>query len=204
MKGKSVTVLVGGIPGVGKSSISGYVAKNLGIDLVLSGDYLREFIRPFSDIERFSVLNSSVYEAWSAFGEKNRENIENGFLAQADVINRGVSAVLRRSLDNGESLILESLYFVPGQLDEDVRERIVPLYLYISDLKLHEKRLNERQEYTHFNSPGKRLSRQLDVYRVMMDYSLKECEKYGIPVFDNVDYLNTRDRILKHIREKVE
>ena len=203
MPGKSPTILIGGIPGVGKSSISGYIASNTGIDIVLSGDYLREFIRPFSDFDSFNVLKSSVYESWSMFGEKTRENIERGFLSQAEVINRGVSAILRRSLDNGEPLIVESLYFVPSQLDSEILDEILPVYLFISDRTVHEKRLNERQEFTHFKSPGQRLSRQLDVYRVMMDYSLRECKKFNVATFDNIDYLNTRERILKHIKEKM-
>lgn len=199
MSGRSYTILVGGIPGVGKSSISGFIAKQVGIDIVLSGDYLREFIRPFSGNSEFKALETSVYEAWQSYGEKSRENIEKGFLAQAGIINRGVSAVLKRSLDNGESVIVESLYFVPSQIDPSVLAEITPLYLYISDKELHEKRLNERQDYTHFNSPGERLSRQLDTYRVMMDYSLKESLDMGIQTFDNLDYLNTRDRIHKYI-----
>ncbi len=203
MGGRTAAILVGGIPGVGKSSISGYVAKELGIDLVLSGDYLREFIRPFSEYDEFKPLQSSVYDSWSIFGEKSRENIEQGFLLQARIINRGVSAVLRRSISNGEPLIVESLYFVPSQLDPDLLEKILPVYIYISDKDLHTKRLNERQEYTHFNSPGQRLSKQLDTYRVMMDYSLKECSEFGVPTFDNKDYLNTRELILNHIRKKL-
>lgn len=204
MAQKSLTVFIGGIPGVGKSSISGYIARSAGIDLVLSGDYLREFLRPFADTHSFKALNSSVYDSWSLFGEKTRENVERGFLAQAGIINRGVSAVLRRSIENGEPLILESLYFIPSQLDEDLLDRIVPLYLHISDKALHEARLNERQKFTHFNSPGQRLSKQLDTYRIMMEYSISECEKYGIPIYDNVDYLNTRQKILTYIMEKLE
>lgn len=203
MSGRSAAILIGGIPGVGKSSISGYVAKDLGIDLVLSGDYLREFLRPFSQYDEFKPLHSSVYESWSLFGEKTRENVEKGFLLQASIINKGVSAVLRRSINNGEPIIVESLYFVPSQLDQDLMENITPVYLYISDKELHTKRLNERQEFTHFNSPGQRLSRELDTYRIMMDYSLEECDRFGIPSFDNVDYLNTREMVLKHIRKEL-
>lgn len=202
MSKKSVAILIGGIPGVGKSSISGHIARNVGIDIVLSGDYLREFIRPFSEVESFKVLQSSVYESWSLYGDKTTENIERGFISQAEIINRGMSAVLRRSIENGEPIIVESLYFVPSQIDSSLLGEILPLYLFISDKSLHERRLNERQEFTHYNSPGERLARQLDVYRVMMEYSLKECREYNIPVFDNVDYLNTRDEILRYIRER--
>lgn len=196
-------ILIGGIPGVGKSSIAGYIAKNEGIDVVLSGDYMREFIRPFADMEAFGVLDRSVYLSWEIYGEKSSENIEKGFLAQAKIINTGLSAVLRRAIENGEPLIVESLYFVPDQLDKDILGKIIPLYLYISDKSLHEERLNERQKFTHFNSPGDRLSRELDTYRVMMEYSLKQCSEYGIPAFDNLDYLNTRERILDYVREKM-
>ena len=191
-------ILIGGIPGVGKSSISGYMARELGIDLVLSGDYLREFVRPVCpDLE---VLQSSVYDAWKTYGPESRDTILKGFLDQAKIINRGTNAVLKRAISNGESLILETLYFVPSHLDEDVLSEITPLYIYISDRDLNAKRLNERQQYTHFNSPGKRLADQLDRYRIMMSYSLEECKKFGIRTFENLDYMKTREQILDYVK----
>lgn len=195
---KAKIILIGGIPGVGKSSISGYIARELGIDLVLSGDYLREFVRPVCpDLE---VLQVSVYEAWRNYGPESRDTVLRGFLEQARVINSGTSAVLRRAVANGESLILETLYFVPSQLDRDVLSGIIPLYIYISDRETNAKRLNERQQYTHFNSPGKRLADQLDRYRIMMSHSLEECEKFGIRTFDNQDYMKTREQILDYVK----
>lgn len=200
MKDDPLTILIGGIPGVGKTSISGYLAKNLGIDIVLSGDYLREFLRPFSDHEEFKPLGVSVYESWKEYGEKNEANILRGFLKQGELLNRGVNAIIRRSIDNGEPLIIESLYFIPEHFERDLMERIIPLYIYISDKELHTRRLNERQDFTHKNSPGKRLSDQLDTYRVMMQYSLSESRKLGIRSFDNINYLKTREDILEYIK----
>ena len=191
-------ILMGGIPGVGKSSISGYIARELGIDLVLSGDYLREFVRPVCpDLE---VLQVSVYDAWKTYGSESQDTVLKGFLDQARVINSGTNAVLKRAIANGESLILETLYFVPSQLDENVLSEITPLYIYISDRDLNAKRLNERQQYTHFNSPGKRLADQLDRYRIMMSYSLEECGKFGIRTFENLDYMKTREQILDYVK----
>lgn len=200
MGDRPLTILIGGIPGVGKTSISGYLAKELGIDIVLSGDYLREFLRPFSSHEEFKPLGVSVYEAWKEFGDKNDENILNGFLKQGELLNRGVKAIIKRSVDNGEPLIIESLYFIPEQLGREILDRIISIYVYISDKELHIKRLNERQEYTHRNSPGKRLSDQLDTYRVMMNYSLSESNKFGLESFDNINYLKTREDILEYIK----
>lgn len=197
---KPIIVLIGGIPGVGKSSISGFAARALGVDIVLSGDYLREFARPLLSETNKEIISTSVYEAWKFFGEESEETIRKGFLAQGEILNRGLNAVLSRAIKNGEPLFVETLHFIPSQLDSKVLEEITPLYIYISDRELNSKRLLERGSFTHFNSPGKRLSDQLGRYRVMMEYSLKECGEFGIQTFDNVEYEHTRDQILQYIK----
>ncbi len=197
---KPVILLIGGIPGVGKSSISGYLARNLGIDIVLSGDYLREFARPLLSEKDKKIIGVSVYEAWNLFGDENRENIANGFLAQGELLNRGLNSVLSRAIRNGEPLIVESLYFIPSQIESEILEKITALYIYISQKEINSQRLLEREKFTHFSSPGKRLSDQLDRYRVMMDYSLDECRKFGIKTFDNLDYIHTREQILQYVK----
>ena len=196
---KARVIFLGGIPGVGKSSISGYVASHLGIDIVLSGDYLREFVRPILNGEA-DILNVSVYEAWKEFGEFSEENVLKGFLAQGEIMNRGIEAVLRRALNNGESVIVETLYFIPDQIDQDVLNKTTAFYIQISDPEVNSRRLLQRSNYTHFSSSGERLSRELPVYRIMRDYSIDQCRKHAIKVFDNLDYLSTRESIYRYCR----
>jgi mevalonate-3-phosphate-5-kinase len=196
-------VLIGGIPGVGKTSIAGEIAKALDIDIVLSGDYLREFIRPFGDYAKFSVMSRSVYEAWTSFGEKNRENIISGFLAQSEVMNAGISAIIRRAVINGEDMVIEQLHFVPSQLGRDLLNQIIPIYLYIHDIDIHRDRLKERVNFTHANSPGERLAEQLDTYRFMMDYSLEESRSYGIRIFESSDYRKALKAVLAFVESEV-
>lgn len=195
-------VLIGGIPGVGKTSIAGEIAKALDIDIVLSGDYLREFIRPFGDYAKFSVMSKSVYNAWTSFGERNRENIVSGFLAQSEVMNAGISAVIRRAAGNGEDIVIEQLHFVPSQLGKDLINQIIPIYLYIHDIDIHRDRLRERVNFTHANSPGERLADQLDTYRFMMDYSLEESRSYGIRIFESSDYGKTLKDVLAFVESE--
>jgi 2-phosphoglycerate kinase len=196
-------VLIGGIPGVGKTSIAGEIAKALDIDIVLSGDYLREFIRPFGDYAKFSVMSRSVYDAWTSFGERNRENIVSGFLAQSEVMNAGISAIIRRAVGNGEDVVIEQLHFVPSQLGRDMINQIIPIYLYIHDIGVHRDRLKERVNFTHANSPGERLADQLDTYRFMMDYSLEESRSYGIKIFESSDYRKTLKDVLAFVESEV-
>ncbi|MCL5102439.1 MAG: AAA family ATPase [Candidatus Marsarchaeota archaeon] len=193
-------IFIGGVPGVGKTSISGVIAKELGIDLVLSGDYLREFVRDL-DIKNAETLKHSVYDSWKLFGEKNSGNIIKGFKAQSEIMCDGISATLKRAFNNGESLIIESLY-INEELLKTINETATKAaYIYISDWQTHADRLNERELYTHFKSPGARLSAQLDVYRTIMDYSKSISEAGGIKLFDNVDYLATRKEMVNFFRD---
>lgn len=193
-------IFIGGVPGVGKTSIAGVVAKKLGINIMLSGDYLREFVRPIaSGNGTEKILSVSVYEAWKEFGNKDNGTIIKGYLSQCDYLSAGTEAVLKRAVKNGESLILESLYLNQGLVDIIKNNEICAAYLYINDLQTHAKRLNERQFYTHFKSPGERLSAQLDVYKVIMDYSVRLAKDNGLRVFDNADFKKTEKAVVDFV-----
>ncbi|MCL4329631.1 MAG: 2-phosphoglycerate kinase [Candidatus Thermoplasmatota archaeon] len=193
-------IFIGGTPGVGKTSISGYLAKALGIDLVLSGDYLREFLRG-SDPERFRNLSVSVYDSWKLYGERTRENLLKGFMDQAVVMNRGFESIISRSVSNGEPLIVETLYYVPNFL-ETFFHSLVTFYLYIGDESTHRLHLNERTRFTHPDSPGERLSAHLDEYREIMNTSMDLCNEHGIKTFDTSDFISARDRILIYVKQE--
>jgi mevalonate-3-phosphate-5-kinase len=189
-------ILIGGIPGVGKTSISGYIARQLNINIVMSGDYIREIIRPF--VPDDDVLQYSVYDSWKKYGENTEVNVTRGFLNQGKLINRATYSSIRRAINNGEPMIIETLYFIPDQLKEIIGE-ITSLYIHISDYYTHVNRLNEREKYTHFGSPGERLSSNLKNYRIVMKESMRQCEKYNIRIFDNMDYIRTREQILEYV-----
>jgi 2-phosphoglycerate kinase len=201
---KNKVILIGGIPGVGKTSISGFLAKEIGIDLVMSGDYLREFIRPFSKDMNMDIMEKSVYDAWQMFGPKNEENILKGFMEQGKIMNTGTTRILKRAIQNGEPIIIETLYFLPSQMDREILKKITLFYIQISDRKVNAERLLERKQYTHFHSPGERLAEKLDEYQIMMDRSLKECNNYRIRTFDNLNYMETRNLILEYVMNQKE
>lgn len=194
------TVLIGGVPGVGKSSLSGEIAKEFGFNILLSGDYLREFYRAYVPADH--PINTSVYEAWHMYGSKNEENVLSGFLAQSESMALGLQSVVRRAHGNGEYVVLETLYFVPS-LYEEMMNMTIPLYLYIDGEEDHRKNLNSRIKYTHFKSPGERLSDRLWEYRIMMHYSLRECKSHEIPAFETSNYLDAKEKVLEYVGRSV-
>ena len=197
--GREKIVFLGGVPGVGKTSIAGAIAKKFDIDIMLSGDYLREFMRPITNADSGKLLDVSVYETWKRFGAKTGENIIKGFEKQSESICSGISATIERAAKNGENLIIESLYLNQALIDTLKKHGACAAYLYISDFDTHAKRLNEREQYTHFSSPGGRLVTQLDVYKEIMNYSVNLSKNNNIKVFDNLDFKKTEEDVLKMV-----
>jgi mevalonate-3-phosphate-5-kinase len=195
---RSKIILIGGVPGVGKTSISGYVASRLGINIVLSGDYLREFLRAYP-LEDNDSLRYSVYDSWKDFGAMSEDNIIKGYMKQGKLLWKGLRRLVSRAIENGESMIIEVLYFLPQFFQDFSNSDLLPLYLYLSDEELHAKRLNERQVFTHYNSPGSRLISHLSEYRTIMRYSLENLQDTGILTYDNLDYNKTRDEVLERV-----
>jgi len=61
-KKRSITVLLGGTSGTGKSTLSSLIASRLGISTILSTDSIRHILRNFLNREDYPVLFASTYE----------------------------------------------------------------------------------------------------------------------------------------------
>ena len=202
MPEKSKIALIGGVPGVGKTSLSGSIAASNGINIVLSGDYLREFLRAYKN-ESGDVLGYSVYDSWKYFGDMTVDNIIRGYKEQAKFVWKGIRAIIDRAIKNGESVIIETLYFEPAYFSDIPRDLLLPVYIYISDSGIHEKRLGEREEFTHPGSSGKRLIEHLYEYRTIMSYSIDASKANNIEIIDNISYDNTKERLMKMVADFV-
>ena len=58
----SVTVLLAGTSGTGKSTLAGLLAARLGITTVLSTDNIRHMLRSFADEDKNPLLWASTYQ----------------------------------------------------------------------------------------------------------------------------------------------
>ena len=201
---ENVIIFIGGVPCVGKTSIAGFIARELDIDMVISGDYLREFIRPIITAEKkYDVLFTSVYDAWKHFGKMTDENIIKGYRAQSQFMSKGINSLIERANKNGENLILESLYFCPDEIDALKHRNVIQFYIYNSDNESYRKMIMERTQYTHLKSDGNRLAENIYQYTKIMEYTLKLCAQYDIKTFDSLDYMKVRNDILKYVKASI-
>ena len=200
MPEKTKIILIGGVPGVGKTSLSGSIAASNGINIVLSGDYLREFLRAYKN-ESAEILGYSVYDSWKYFGDMTVDNIIKGYKEQAKFVWKGIRAIIDRAIKNGEGMIIETLYFEPAYFSDIPKDLLLPVYIYISDRGIHEKRLGEREEFTHPGSSGKRLIAHLYEYRTIMSCSVDSSKANDIEIIDNISYDNTKERLMKMVAD---
>ncbi len=197
-------IVVGGVPSVGKTSICGYLARKFDIDMVLSGDYLREFLRgAVEDDKRYEILKTSVYDAWKRFGLRTKENIVKGYVEQGKVMSVGLNAVIERAIKNDEKLIMETLYFLPENFPSLRDESVIPVYIHVSSPERYREMILERERFTHPGQPGDRLAAQMDAYQAIAEYTLELCRKGGVKTFDNLDYLKTREEITQFVASRI-
>jgi len=199
-------IIVGGIPGTGKTTLASELAIRLGIRIVLGGDTLREFLRGIVDEKAHPVLFSSVYEAWKHFStEPTREAVIKGYVEQARIINACAARMLDRCERDGESIVLEYLHFLPSMLEQQLRFKgAVAMALELKSKEEHIQRFRIRQRYSHFKSPVERLINNLDKYEAMSAYMAEDARRHGIPVLESGDIQRAIDQALDIVYAKVE
>ncbi len=194
MENEKFIFIIGGVPGVGKTSMAGKLASDLHIDVVLSGDYLREFLRPYDTAGK---ITTSVYDSWKNHGVMNTDTIVKGYLDQASYLSKGMQRILKRSERDGEKILLETLYFIPEMWEGVKPDSISMAYLYVKDELQHRQKLLQRTEFTHFKESGERLADHLKEYRTIMDYTLNLCDRFSVPKIETSNYKEAYDRLLR-------
>ena len=140
---KTLLILIGGAPGVGKSTMAAHLATRLNITRTQSTDMLREVLRTLRSPEKNPELHYSSFEAWRALDDSPDRGdmptrIEEGYNRQADEVELAAQALLERSQHEQFSMIIEGVHIRPSMiqrlaLDPDVI--VVPILLTVSRKK---------------------------------------------------------------------
>jgi 2-phosphoglycerate kinase len=105
-------ILISGCPGTGKTTTAIKLANFLGIDQLVSTDIIRSVLRS-SNKEENPFLYSVTHEAWKYLGEKNSDNIWNGFLEHCRPLYPSMNYLIQKSFSEGRDLILEGAHITP-------------------------------------------------------------------------------------------
>ena len=201
---RPLLILVGGVPGCGKSTVSTEVAHRLEIVRTQSSDMLREVMRMMISEQLLPVLHTSSYMAWETLPVRVAETaehadlVEDGYRAQAYLVSGACESVIRRALTERVSLILEGVHVLPSLRDvlpEDSDAVVVPIML----ASLRKSTLRERVHGRGRTATKRRAERYLerfdDIWH-MQTFLLTEADQRDVPIIENDDLERTVQRVI--------
>ncbi len=191
---RPLLLLVGGVPGCGKSTVATEVAHRLEIVRTQSSDMLREVMRMMISEQLLPVLHTSSYAAWETLPSrasvraKHSDQVEDGYRAQAHLVSGACEAIIQRALTERVSLILEGVHILPSLRDvlpDESDAVVVPIML----AALRKSELRERIVGRGRLASNRRAERYLthfdDIWH-MQSFLLTEADQRDVPIIENV------------------
>ena len=200
---RSIVVLLGGATGTGKSALATELAQRLEIVRIQSSDLLREVMRMMLPERLVPVLHRSSYDAWQSLpgavdsSDGDDTNLIDGYRAQVELLKVPCEAVIKRSLQEESSLILEGVHvhhamvdLVPAKSDAIV----IPVMLAV----LNQERLRDRFRGRGEQVDQRRAERYLEnfdsIWR-LQSYLLSEADRQQIPIILS----DNRERVIRAV-----
>ncbi len=198
---RPLVLLIGGTSGTGKSALATEIAQRLEIVRIQSSDLLREVMRMMVPQRLVPVLHRSSYDAWQALpgatnpGNGEETQIVDGYRAQAELLSVPCEAVIRRSLREEMSLVLEGVHVHHALTDlvpADSDAIVVPIMLAV----LNRDRLRDRFRGRGQEVDERRAERYLNHFESiwrLQSHLLSEADRMQIPIVVN----NNREQVVR-------
>jgi len=166
--GEPLIVMVGGITGTGKSTVTNELAYRLNVVRTQSTDMLREIVRCYLGPGDVPSLSYSSFEAWkglstqhdSAKTKASVSPVVAGFMSQFNIVRGGLEATLARAVKERHDLIVDGIHVLPTELElESIRSNavVVSVVLVVATREMLASRLIDRGH----QQPGRASSRYL-------------------------------------------
>jgi 2-phosphoglycerate kinase len=182
---RPLIVMLGGAPGVGKSTLATLLAGRVGISRVIATDAIRNVIRAFFSHDFMPVVHYSSFEAGvtvdpDEIGDGDPDLV--GYLRQVASIRTGVVAIAERAIQERTPMIVEGVHVVPGTLAGEAREgcALVEAVVAIEDEEAHRSHFSLRGS----GRPAMRYLRRFEQIRKLQGLLVERARARGVPVID--------------------
>ena len=199
-------VLIGGVPGTGKSTVATELANGIGIVRTQSTDMLREVMRILIPERVAPLLHTSSFNAGRAlntadiYAVRDEENLLYGFQRQTELVEVACQAVLQRALNERVSMILEGVHIRPTLLQRIAKNDavIVPFTLCVLDKNSLISHIKRRRTKTQQRRAARYLKKIDDIWQ-LQSALLSEADSADIQILNNLDREKTVSEIIKTI-----
>ncbi|MDJ0785475.1 MAG: hypothetical protein QNK05_01635 [Myxococcota bacterium] len=204
---RPLVLLLGGAPGVGKSTLAQEVAHRLGISRASSTDAIRQVMRLMLSPELVPAIHASSYDAHQHLTPPadDEEAVVAGFRAQAGTVCVGARAMVERAVQENTSVILDGVSVVPGLLDLESLggdPHVIFLMLANLDAETFRNRFETRARSASQREPHRYVS-NLDAILQIQDHLLELAEHHEVPIVENRSFDSSVASILRHVSESL-
>ncbi len=205
---RPVILLIGGASGCGKSAVAMEITHRLEIARIQSTDLLREVMRMMIPERLMPVLHRSSFDAWQALPTRPSFKgdpdlvLEDGFRAQAELLSVPCEAVIRRSLREQSSLILEGVHVQHEMMEKIRAENDNAVFVHVMLAILNPNRFRERISRRGDHAIHRRAERYLEnfdsIWR-LQSFLLSEADRAGIPIILN----HNKDQVISELMRTI-
>lgn len=210
--GDPLIILIGGVTGAGKSTISSELAYRMGIARIQSTDMMREIIRAYLTTRAVPTLEYSSFEAWRGLppvpddsGGNTENTVVAGFQSQFSTLKPALEAAINRAVQERHDLIIEGVHVEPTHLDlSETQDKtiVVPVMLATLEKKLLRKQLKRRGREKTERKASRYLEHLNDIWE-LQSYLLSEADNSGIPIITNWHIEDTVHEILNLVSARI-
>lgn len=201
---KPIVILIGGVAGIGKSTVAAGLAWRLGIERVIDTDEIREIMRYTLPEDLLPELHQSSFDAGkSVAGPDVEKNELVGFSRQAHLVNRGVHAYIKRVAKEGIKTIFNGVHLVPGLMEMKQKENSISHFDYLLTLRNkedHIRRFNSRSEQSYRKAD--RYVEKIEQIRKIQEYAVKRAEESDTKMIENINLDDTLTAIVDDMIDK--
>lgn len=181
--GRPLVIVLGGAPGVGKSTLATRLAVRLEITRLVTTDAIREVLRTVVPEAVLSELHVSTFELI----RPERPDPFADFDRQCAAVSNALGAVASRLVTENRSVIAEGVHLQPGALTcalaDHPQRPVVVERVVTAPTSVHRANLDHRRTAEPLRD-GDRHLRGFDRIAAIQDHLQEQADRAGIPTMD--------------------
>lgn len=189
-------LLIGGAPGIGKSTVAHQVARELGLLRLVDLDVVRDLMRIQSREQDDPMMFRNALNAWDLHGPLSPSTVVAGFQAHIRPLEGASTRLIDGYLRTGKSAIFHGVPLVPSHF---ARYRNLGAHLVVLAARSEEEyraRLSERGRARAGRPPAKE---RLDAGWILHQHLVADANACGVPVVSEESETLNASALLRRI-----